>query len=564
MKRFMHFLGFMMLTCIMILSGSGFAMAAAADETQPAANPGYDPANGKLGDGVGPLDGPGTGTQDGMTETRMRQQMEEQGDLDFYQTQVDKRIVEMKFESCPIDQILRAEQKVNHSDSIRVEYYAIGQRPIVTTVASDGAISARDPKTGKPTVLKVTNDGVLDVMDTLMFPDILGYDSDGATRSTLRPLVCRVVGLDSSNNLLVVAINGLKHSGSGSTWEMPDIPAGAKILRLGRAAGEKDVETGSYYELPERSIQYCQRFIMQCEQSIIERMSAKKLDWTFTRQERAAMDDMRGGIERSGLFGQLGCTRFQNSGNIYTTDGIFWAAGKDIELGHWQKKKDENGDYVTVEYDAFDATASYPAGKRLTYSGNYYELTAAYEQVSDHTGSTAWGDATKKEIGHNVYEYVISEKELHAFISAAIKDAGNASRTKILFVDNLIYQALANLKSSRRFITQSEADYRNWKLDFESITAMGTKILIYRHDSFNYMAMNGRAFLLDPRYLEKWVFGDWSRKDYDLKDLFVRNSNAVVMEEFSCWTLYYPNAHARVSRPDFNTDLGETDELLVA
>jgi hypothetical protein len=92
---------------------------------------------------------------------------------------------------------------------------------------------------------------------------------------------------------------------------------------------------------------------------------------------------------------------------------------------------------------------------------------------------------------------------------------------------------------------------------------MGTKILIYRHDAFNYMGMSGCAFLLDPRYLEKWVFGDWSRKEYDLKDLFIRNSNAVVMEEFSCWTLYFPNAHARVSRPDFDLD-GVTDEMDVA
>lgn len=555
MKKFFNFFGFLMVTAIMILSGGGYAMAAAADETQPAANPSDKT--------TGPLDGPGTGTQDAMTETRMRAQMETEGDLDFYQNQVDKRIVEMKFESCPIDQILRAEQKVNHSDSIRIEYYAIGQRPILTTVASNGAIDGSQTN-GKPTVLKVTNDGVLDVMDTFIFPDILGYKADGSTRSDLRPLMCRVVGIDANNDLLVVAINGIAHAGSGSTWVLPAVPAGAQILRLGRAAGEKDVETGSYYELPERSIQYCQRYIMQCEQSIIERMSAKKLDWTFTRQERAAMDDMRGGIERSGLFGQLGVTRFQKSGNIYTTDGIFWMAGKDIELGHWEAKKDENGNAVTVAYPTFDATAEYAKGTRLTYSGSTYELTAAYEQVSDHTGATAWADASKKEVGNKVYEYVISEKELHRFISAAIKDAGNASRTKILFVDNLIYQALANLKSNRRLITESESDYRNWKLDFESITAMGTKILIYRHDSFNYMAMNGRAFLLDPRYLEKWVFGDWSRKDYDLKDLFIRNSNAVVMEEFSCWTLYYPNAHARVSRPDFNTDLGETDELQVA
>ena len=58
MKKFFDFLGFLMVTAVMILSGGGYAMAAAADETQPPANP---------SDGVGPLDGPGTGTQDAMT-----------------------------------------------------------------------------------------------------------------------------------------------------------------------------------------------------------------------------------------------------------------------------------------------------------------------------------------------------------------------------------------------------------------------------------------------------------------------------------------------------------------
>ena len=178
------------------------------------------------------------------------------------------------------------------------------------------------------------------------------------------------------------------------------------------------------------------------------------------------------------------------------------------------------------------------------------------------------GDGNKKQVvtadGKKVYEYAISEKELTSFVNQAIQDAGNGSRTKLLFVDNLIYMALSNLKSQRRIIMQTESNYRDWQLDFESFTSMGTKILIYRHDAFNYMGMSGCAFLLDPRYLEKWVFGNWERKEYDLKDLFIRNGHAVVMEEFSCWTLYFPNAHARVSRPDFDESLGVTDEVAAA
>ena len=66
--------------------------------------------------------------------------------------------------------------------------------------------------------------------------------------------------------------------------------------------------------------------------------------------------------------------------------------------------------------------------------------------------------------------------------------------------------------------------------------------------------MDGRAFCLDTRYLDKYVFGVWSRNEFNAKDLLIRNTAGVVMEEYSCWVLTFPNAHARVSRPQFTKD----------
>lgn len=515
MKTFRKWLGFVVAAIAIIFSsGSAFALA-------------DDPA---LTDPVGDLDG---GAGKGVAGANSRTQTEEimeGGDnggkptLDWYVKQINKRIVEMKLESCPIDQILRAATRSNHSTSMKVNYYQIGQRPIKSTLAE--AITATTD--GVSHVIKPADTSVFDSMDTILFPDIMGYKDDG-TRETIIPLMVRVVDHNQQQYPYVIAVNGKKNA-KGNKWDLPDIPKGATMLRLGRAAGEKDVETASYYELPDPSEQFCQRFIMQVEESIIERMSAKTVDWDFSKQERIAMDDMRGGIERSGMFGVKSVGRFGKNGNVYTTGGIFWLAGKDIQLGHWAPKLEKGADGTSKQ-----VTVKVDSGK---------------------------GDGSKVE--KNVYEYVISEKELTNFVNLAIQDAGNGSRTKLLFVDNLIYQALSNLKSTRRIIMETEKNYQNWGLDFESFTSMGTKILIYRHDAFNYMNMSGCAFLLDPRYLEKWVFGDWERKEYNLKDLFIRNSNAVVMEEFSCWTLYFPNAHARVSRPDFDEELGVTDELQAA
>lgn len=550
MKKFKKWLGFMVAALAIILSGgSAYAMA-------------DDPA---IQNPVGALDGPGTGVAGDKTLTEAQAIQEgEKHDYDFYVTQINKHIVEMKLESCPIDQILRASSKTQKSKSIKVKYYEIGQRPIKTTLSE--AITATT--NGVANAVKPTNNTVFDFQDTIIFPEIMGYKEDGTTRETLKPLMVRVVAQNDQLYPLVIACNGKNNAVKGNNWDLPDIPAGAIMLRLGRAAGEKDVETASYYELPDPSDQFCQRFIMQAEESIIERMSAKALDWDFSKQERIAMDDMRDGMERSGLFGIRSVTRYGKNGNVYTTGGIYWLASKDIQLGHWAPKLQIGSDgeehAVTVDVQDTDEDG------HLLYTCT---VSATPTVVYTTDGGTTWKDVTDdstvspdstpepKMVTKTVYEYTISEDELNDFVRQAIQDAGNGSRTKMLFVDNLIYKALSNLKSRRRIITQTESNYQNWGLDFESFSSMGTKILIYRHDAFNYMGMSGCAFMLDPRYLEKWVFGDWSRQEYDLKKLFVRNSNAVVMEEFSCWTLYFPSAHARVFRPDFDESLGVTDEL---
>ena len=237
------------------------------------------------------------------------------------------------------------------------------------------------------------------------------------------------------------------------------------------------------------------------------------------------------GQELSGLFGY----RSQSNGGkdvgmVYTMGGIFWEAGKDLQIGHWEPKmrKQADGTLVPVTHDM---------------------------KVPDGSGGT-------KVETKQVYEYVISEKELTQFIAAMLKGAGNSSRTKLLFVDNLIYQAFANLRSNKRIITQTEKDYQGWKLDFEKFESMGTKILIYRHDAFNSWGMDGRAFCLDARYLDKYVFGTWTRNEFNAKDLLIRNTAGVVMEEYSCWVLTFPDAHARVARPVFTGD-GVTDEQIL-
>ncbi len=583
MKKLQKWFGFVIAIAITVFSGSVYAMA-----DEPALSDRVEEIPGG-GHGASGADSP----QGGQWHEESRHIAEDvHHDFDYYQSEINKRICEMKLESCPIDQILRSASRSRHADSMIIKYYRIGQRPVTTTLSV--AVTATSNGVGNE--IKPVNPKCFDNMDTILFPSVQGYKADGETRDAYHPLMVRVVGRTTAGYPIVVAINGKKNS--DNRFDLPAIDAGVVMLRLGRAAGERDVKTGSYYTMPEPSEQYCQRFIMQVEQSKIEQMLKTVVDWDFIKQERIAVDDMRGGIERSGLFGVKGRISWSDSGEIYTTGGIFWEAGKDLELGHWQPKMqlDAEGKMVPVTIPTGSTTTeTYTVNSQVQSTDDSDHLLFDCEEsgtakvVYTTDNGTTWIDSSdgttevtpdatptaKMEtvsetrtrtvaVTQQVYEYVISQKELTAFINQIIQDAGNGSRTKLLFVDNLIYQALANIKTDNRTIFQNETNYRNWNLDFESFSTMGTKILIYRHDSFNYMKMDGMGFCLDPRYLEKWVFGDWDRQEYDLKNLFVRNSDAVVMTEYSGWTLEFPNAHARVSRPTFDTTLGVTDELQAA
>lgn len=487
MKKTIKFLFNVCLMFFVALAGSGFASAADALD----------------GGAVQDLNGGGKVAQGAATVTKIEQIQ----DAEWYLKQINKTIVEMKFTGTPIDQILR-NASFNKSDSIVVKYYSVGQRPLTAKIGSTFSAMVNE----NPAAITLEDDTVLGAMDTLLVMDangnfVNGYIPGSNTEDNLHPLMIRVHAINSeSNKPMVYAVNG-KLSSNNHNRLIPELPAGTILLRMGRAAAEKDVQTGSYFILPQPTEQYCQRFIMQVEQSVYDRFSKTEVEWAFTRVERMAMEDMRIGMEASGLFGIKDKHMINSQGNIYTCEGIWYRAGKDLMLGHWEKALDAAGQPI-VDAD-----------------GNY------------------------------VKEYVITEDELVDLVARIIDGAGNGSRRKMVFVDNTIYAALCKIRTKNRVrVFEPANNYLNTGLDFQAFESMGTKLLFYRHDLFNAWGFNGRAFCLDPEYLDKWVFQNWARNEYNLKELFVSNSNAVTMEEFSCWTLGFPDAHARIAIPEYEAE----------
>lgn len=312
MRKLQKMFSFMLSVAIMFVLGataSGFSMAADVTEGN---------AVNDLGEGGKVVAGASSVTANSKIQ-----------DTEWYLKEINKTIVEMKFTGTPIDQILRT-ASFNKSSSIVVKYYSVGQRPLRATLK----VGVEAMTTETPKAIELEDNTVVGAMDTLL---VLRKDGSfvpgyvNGVEDPEHPLMLRVHAINSETNLpLVYAVNG-KVSGTGNPFLIPALEAGTVFLRMGRAAAEKDVQTGRYYQLPSPTEQFCQRFIMQVEQTVYDRFSKTEVDWSFTRVERMAMEDMRIGMEASGLFGVKSQHAFNSQGNIYTCEGIWYRAGKDLE-----------------------------------------------------------------------------------------------------------------------------------------------------------------------------------------------------------------------------------------
>ena len=255
----------------------------------------------------------------------------EDTDPDYYAKEIDKRITKMRPMRTPIDQITRKASTISRSGSMVVQYYSVATRPIRTTVKTQ--VTAMTSGQGSTTV-QVDDGSIFSLTDTIRVVGVKGYKADGATQDT-KDLMLYVVGKnDETSYPVVIAVNGKKNN-DGTNSLVPQIAANTVLIRMGRAASEIDVETGNFYNLPTPEEQYCQKFMMQVEQSTFDKMWDKKVDWNFSDMEEDGIYDMRLGMENSFLFGIKGRSKDpkKSGADVYFTGGIYWMAGKDMSLG---------------------------------------------------------------------------------------------------------------------------------------------------------------------------------------------------------------------------------------
>lgn len=274
----------------------------------------------------------------------------EDGDPEFYSKQIDERIIKIRPMATPVDQISR-HAKAQNSNSFEVKYYSVGTRPIMCKVKN--AIAA-DAMTGDRITLEVDDVNMFTIDDTIRVVGVKAVtDAKGKAYSktdAAPDLILHVCGVNSNSGMpQVYAVNGGEVS--GQTIKVPEIKAGTVLIRMGKACGELDVQTGRFNNLPTAEIQYCQNFMLQIEQSTFDKLAAKEVNWSFSDIEEDGIYDMRLGMENTFLFGDKRVIKHKSKDNMATwfTGGIWWMAGKDLELG-----RADNGKTVVSDDDLVD------------------------------------------------------------------------------------------------------------------------------------------------------------------------------------------------------------------
>ena len=466
-KKWTHVLLSLLLTVVSVALGasSGVIMADASTLPDAGKTEGGAGDTGKTVDGVS-------------TETFGR----DNGDPNFYLSDVDQRIVKIRPMATPLDQISRY-AKSSSCDSFEVKYYSVGTREVKCTTTN--AIEAQT--SGASISLPVSDANMFTLDDTIRVVGVKGvYDEKGNKYDTssdnVPDLVLCVCGKTQDTNMpSVYAVNGNLDSSKQAIW-VPAIPAGTTLVRMGKACGELDVQTGRFNNIPMPETQYCQNFMIQVEQSTFDKIAAKEVNWNFSDIEEDGVYDMRLAMENTYLFGVKNKIKhISKEGQLtWFTGGIWWMAGKDIEVGEWDADK----------------------GCAVISDDNLVDIT----------------------------------KDL--FVGTGI---GN--KRKILFCGSDLLAAFSKVKSEK-FRLKDTVEV--WNLKFKSWDTDFGEILTIHHELFDINGMSDYGFAMDPEYLSKKTHVSWARNVLDLQKAGIRRTDAVVIQEVACLYLRYAKAHARL------------------
>ena len=166
---------------------------------------------------------------------------------------IDERIVKIRPMATPVDQLSRC-AGARSCGSMKVDYYAVDVKAVSARLSAEIADDEFETDTANNQVtIRVTTDanGIFSPTETVLFPDVA---ADGV--SGHEPLMLYVTEADNKG-FTAVAV--------GYDADITALPCGSigkdtRLVRMGRAATELDVQTAQFESLPRKRTNFCQIF----------------------------------------------------------------------------------------------------------------------------------------------------------------------------------------------------------------------------------------------------------------------------------------------------------------
>ncbi len=304
-------------------------------------------------------------------------QVVNQASPELLRSEIDSRIVKIRPMSTPIDQISR-HALTRRAGSMTVEYYAVDNKPFEAELTADViGKTAAEPGEKVPMEIDLSSEVPFARSETILFAR--------QTNSANKPVTAYIT--EVSTKKLKGFFTCTDNTGRVS---VPDIESGTKIVRMGRAAGELDIQTDQFQAIPRKERNFCQIFKTQVEQSTLVKLSNKEVGWTFSDQEEAAIIDMRQGMERNFLFGNKLHLDLDGNDDVMLTGGIWSQAGKEVEYLSGELSDDT---MVSICREAF--TGSNGSSRKLLIAGSGFieqmHRLGASRTLSAADKMTRWG-----------------------------------------------------------------------------------------------------------------------------------------------------------------------------
>ena len=185
-------------------------------------------------------------TENTVSDAPVTTQISAQVSPTLLRSEIDERIIKIRPSSTPLDQISRM-AGARKAGSMKVEYYSVALKP--GSVHTQGALQARAITKDDTIEINIDTKSVLSVSDTVLFPTIRNTAGE--------PIVGYVFNVDSKK-VTMLPVN-IEFNEDGE-FNFPAIADKTLLVRMGRAAGELDVQTPQFATLPTKEYNLCQIF----------------------------------------------------------------------------------------------------------------------------------------------------------------------------------------------------------------------------------------------------------------------------------------------------------------